>query len=50
VEYVPLFDPVCLAPECVPIEGSPMAVLEINKNGQDKEYNNAGQNAFSIHE
>ena len=47
---VPLLDPVRLAPESVPIEGSPMSVLEINKNGQNEEYNDAGQNAFSIHE
>lgn len=47
---VPLFDPVRLAPESVPIKGSPMPVLEINKKGQDKEDNDAGQNAFSIHE
>jgi len=47
---VPLFDPVRLAQESVPIERSPMPILEINKKGQDEEDNNAGQNAFSIHE
>ena len=47
---VPFLDPVRLAPESVPIEGPPMTVLEINKNGQDEEYNDACQNAFSIHE
>jgi hypothetical protein len=50
VEDVPLFDPMGLAPESMPVEGSPMPVLEIDKKGQDEEYSDAGQNALSIHE
>jgi len=50
MDDVPLFDPVSLAPESAPIERPPMPILEINQKGQDEEYNDAGQNAFSIHE
>jgi hypothetical protein len=50
MQYVDFLDAVSLAPEHAPVEGSPMPVLQINQNGQDEKYNDAGQNAFLIHE
>jgi hypothetical protein len=49
MQNVPLVNAVSLAPERAPIEGSPMALLQVNQNGEDEEHDNAGQNAFSIH-
>ena len=43
-------DAMSLAPERAPVEGAPVTVLQVNQNGEDEESDNAGQNAFSIHE
>jgi hypothetical protein len=50
VQNVQLVDAMSLAPERAPVEGAPVAVLQINQNSEDEEHDNAGQNAFSIHE
>jgi len=50
MEHMKFFYAMNLAPECSPVETSPVPVLQVNQNCQDEEYYCAGQNALFIHE
>src|ERR1700693_5428988 len=43
-------DAMNLAPECSPVKALPVAVLQVNQNGQDEEHHHAGHDALFVHE
>jgi len=50
VKHMQPLDVLAQGAKPAPIESSPFAKLQVNQNGQNKEHDDAGQNALFIHE